>query len=421
MTPQDISRALRHASQGAPFSALALTLYVFCHRLDRRARAAGSEHLYFLAREGKILQELFNRYQAHLAPADRLETSYLQVSRRSTHVLRLRAIDDEDFSALLALYPGLSGRPFLHSLGFDDPAAETIVRATSTDDPSIDQLTAAPVFRDRYEERRREQRRLLVQYLEQEGATGRGCLDLVDVGWKGTMQDQLAGAAPGSATRGWYVGLTTETEAGDAQRNGLIFSLAPEISPHYRVFGHFKSVYELLLNAGHGSVAGYEDGPAGAACPVFDERAEEHNSYEHSIKPFQSSLVATFERLAAELSGDFVDTARSFECVARHHARMVWMPTRSEVHLIDEIRHYENFGPFEVVEIGQGVGSQSRLGAMLTLIRRPAHFLNAAWPPLRLERAGLRVASTLIGATRWCKEFVLPRVWRLPSTWSGRR
>src|SRR5690606_4839905 len=63
-----------------------LTLWLFTFRLDRALRRSGAPRAVFLAREGRFLRALYERYDQARAHSARppLPTSYLLTSRKST-------------------------------------------------------------------------------------------------------------------------------------------------------------------------------------------------------------------------------------------------------------------------------------------------------------------------------------------------
>ncbi len=398
------------ADQPEGFGELAVTLYAFTRSLHREADRQGIRQLEFLAREGRILHTLFTQYAA-TAPAAAgrpIAAHYLIVSRRSTYLPALRPIDDEDFARLVELYPSLTTADLLANLGIDAEGNRAVLDEldAAPDQPvDIGKLRASPTFRRLYTETRATQgdllRRLISDLVGDDSP-----LTVVDVGWKGTMQDHLARIV--GQTRdvsGFYLGIVPgRYMLPDGRKAGLLFDGRTEPTPAERTLRHFKSLYEFLLQADHGSARRYVERDGRVEAELDDQEAEAEVFTRH-IGPVQDQIATLFRQLCTADALSDLPLIETLEDVARIHERMLYFPTRSEIARIRAIRHYENFGPLGFVGADgtDEPGALDRLRRAGTLMRRPGRIVASGWPPLTLTEAGLGRLTPLIGAYRWIR------------------
>lgn len=400
-----------HESPGG-FGELAVSLYAFVERLHAEGRANGVERFLFLAREGKFLKEVFELYQdlAPKASGARIDTSYLMVSRRSTLLPACGPLAEEQFAGVVAQYPNMSNRDVLSSLGID-------TEGLGLDQSVLDRPLDLEVLRSSdhvsqvFERERLEQRELLGALIDECAAGSTGPLHIVDVGWKGTMQDHLQAVVGASRpVIGHYIGLTSAGSSTTAERYGLLFDEAHPASTH-RIFRHFKSIFEILLQADHGSVKRYRPGVGGVDA-VLEDHAVEREMFHRLVAPVQDEIRRAFVSLCRADAVATVGIVADPDEVARAHARMLFFPTEEERSLMAQMVHYENFGTMEFVQLadqGADVSMQGRVDSLVRIARRPSTIFENGWPPLFLAGQGLGGLVPVLGVYRQIREVVVPR------------
>jgi hypothetical protein len=187
---------------------------------------------------------------------------------------------------------------------------------------------------------------------------------------------------------GYYLGLSAGGPIPDHDhKHSLLFTNQPNASRHFEVFNHFKTLFEAMLAAEHGSVAQYAANDSGGPTPVFDEHPEESRAYQSVVAPVQPLLEERFTRLARLLARDRIATEDLLSLAARHHARMIYRPTRAEIAFAQQLVHYDNFGHAKLLCVGQRAnGKRGIAPARGRLLRRHVH--GGGWPPLRMVGAG---------------------------------
>ncbi|MBZ6387063.1 MULTISPECIES: rhamnan synthesis F family protein [Pantoea] len=176
-------------------------LISFCEWLCQKAVENKIEHLYFLAREGKIIKEVFDRwYQSHNSNA--IKSSYLQVSRRSVNVPKIREFKQiADIASIDFSSNGIETFLF-ERFGFELESAkwqeiytrnlwsaDKLVEIRNKDISSIEPLLkylSEDIIKSAMIEYD-----AMNHYLEGTGIKGNDSSAIVDVGYSGTIQKSL--------------------------------------------------------------------------------------------------------------------------------------------------------------------------------------------------------------------------------------
>lgn len=283
------------------------------------------------------------------------------------------------------------------------------------------------LFQNVYEARRKQQRSNFICYLRSFGVDFKSeGLHLVDVGWKGSIQDNIFYILSSKvAVRGYYIGSFNATQrSANNTKKGLLFDNYPHPSPYFGVYNCNRSLFEMMLGASHGSADCYMVSPlTGAAqstdCVAYKEIVvdsgglfvmtldlpQERQLYETDIKPLQHSMLGVTSQLnRAYMITGFIP---SVEWFARHHARMVFKPRRQEISFFERLYHLENFGIFEFTDFGthDKVTLKSKVHNLIIIMRNPAVLESGIWPPIILKRLGLGWVHFVDGRCRHKKVF----------------
>ena len=341
---------------------------------------------------------------------------YLEVSRRSTLLPSLAPLAEETFDTLFRQYRRISLFEFLSSLGLE-VHTRSIAQALGMSDgadkireddfPSSSMFTALkalPQFQELYKFERTERRQAFISYLSQlTGETPPAQLVIVDVGWKGTIQDHLFAMlcrdddTSVQAVTGFYIGLVAEGAAGPSNNKyGLLFSSVSEPSPKFHVFNENRALFEILLAADHGSIISYQRSPDGRAHAVRGD-FEEHEMLETEVFPVQYQLFKHFERIVSRVPLLGSKHLLSFEEVVNAHARMVFKPSACERTWFSSVSHVENYGVFERSYFSTSEGRPSfveRLRFLIQLLQRRNLGTLGFWPwSMLYERGGALPAA----------------------------
>lgn len=402
------------------FPELAGSLLFWTQKLHTALISEGIENVFFLSREGQPLKRIFDMYLDRVGGT--IASHYLEVSRRSTLLPSLKPLAEENFETLFRQYRHISLFDFLSSLGVEahiqgialalglPEGAEVTREKDFSTSQTFRSLKALPLFQDLYESERVARRRAFITYLaELAGGTLPARLVIVDVGWKGTIQDHLynllccKGDTPVHAVTGYYIGLVGAGSA--CPRNdkyGLLFSSVGTTSPKFRVFNENRALFEVVLAADHGSIVSYEITSDGHAKAIRGE-FEEGEMLAREVLPVQRQLFEHFERLLVAIPVSGKGRTLAFEEVVRMHARMVFNPTSSERTWFSSVFHVENYGVFERSSFAtpkSDICLFERLLFLISLLRRRNLGALGFWPWSTLYERGGALPAAIYAAVR---------------------
>lgn len=254
----------------------------------------GEDNLFFLSRDGYMIHKVYNL----LSNDDKIFTKYLYCSRKVTQIPALIKLSkDEAVSFLLNnvhYYFDKTLGAFLSSIYVDiDKVDIGIIKAFSFE--SFDDIISnEDIFRVKklvarlYNHIRFNleiKYHISKQYLEQEIDNKFKVINLVDVGWNGSIQDAIMKTLDRDVV-GYYFG-TKMNMRNDSFTNmfGYYFDLG---NPKINMDNVFEQImmYELIFSAPHGGVINYKD-DGKKIVPVLNEDDE----YNKVVLEFQKSAL----------------------------------------------------------------------------------------------------------------------------------
>ena len=413
-----------------PFIDICYGLYLFVDRLYKVLIQRKAEDVLFFAREGQLLKEMFDFYQSSLVDGKKINSHYLKVSRRSTFLLSLGPLHQEGFDVLFRQYRRISIQDFLKSLDLVD-SAELFARElgiavedfseVSSDLPTDKRflkLLQLPAFRDIYETQRLERSLAFSEYVKDLLGVSElpESLHVVDVGWKGSIQDNVyhwfsRQKSTGAKVHGYYVGLIAPgASAAENTKLGLLFSCLEGRTPGFQVFNENRSLYEVILHADHGSARRYTFSES-QGVRVIEDEVTDAAMIEKMVRPVSQALMEKFKKLAVAMQASRLADDDLLKLAVDRHGRMVFNPSKKEIEWIFSVSHVENFGVFEESWFGGEEKPVSFLKKMkftwhLVALRRPSQL--GFWPWLTIRRNALPGMA-------WVYEFVRLRQSRAKS------
>ena len=249
----------------------------YVHRVMQRALVDGVRRLYFLARDGQLLLEIAKVIQAEMGTD--LELRYLHVSRKSMRLPSVLRLSERDLDwifeemdnrltvATVAGRVAMEPRALRESAGVaelpsDDSAVLDAAAVKSLRAAFLDQAR----LREAVESKAAAARGSVLAYFGQEGLLDGTPSALVDVGWKGTLQDAIyrivqMAPEPYGLTE-YYLGCTAYSGDTGPQNRKVPFFLHPSRRPG------LGPMVELLLLADHGMTLGFEADARGRLQPL---------------------------------------------------------------------------------------------------------------------------------------------------------
>ncbi|MGH8460791.1 MAG: hydrolase [Stenotrophobium sp.] len=265
-----IRKCFNHGLELAPLFA-GFALFIL-----ESARRDQVGQLFFFTREGEFFAKV---YQALRDGIGRLNVAtpapqILEVSRIATFSASLTEISVVEMQRLWRAYDPQSIKTWAQSLGLDAGVVVSGCQRYGIDwetpllhpwlDERVCKLLQDDDCRQALTQLVQEKKSLLLDYLGQQGMTGSGQrIGVVDVGWRGTVQDNIATIIPSTHFCGYYLGLQKFLNPQPCNVSKTAFgpnlNLASENS---RLFCNLPLI-EMLSNSPEGSVTGYERGADG--------------------------------------------------------------------------------------------------------------------------------------------------------------
>jgi FMN phosphatase YigB (HAD superfamily) len=327
--------------------ALGPALAALLSACDRRAAAAGHDGTVFaISREGALLQEIYEAAAAAGELPSR-KVTHLEVSRLSTFLPSLNLQIPDELMRLWGQYSIQSPHQFCSSLALD---AASFRAAFESGGFPWDVPVEYPwqnskftgvigVLQPQIEGHIAESRKGLRSYLVHRGFPLTGTAYVIDVGWRGTIQDNLTWAT-GVAATGTYLGLFTFL---NRQPPGHKHGVAFDENLHRAATNRIRravSPVERLLTPRLPSTLGYD----ATGTPIVREDPAVTEGVARALQAFQHGAVegaldalALFRRTSLEGLEQGVAARHAVDDFLR-------VPSPSVVALYLTLMHDETFG-----------------------------------------------------------------------------
>lgn len=236
----------------------------YCKWLNQRLKADKIERIFFLSREGKILQDAFQT----LCPECEIEQTYLYVSRQALTVPLLA--DAADFDEMAEIIKRLVHVPTINMIPtvcrldqkvFHERISGVGLEGTTRIDKVSDKgkMELYRIIQDLGKDDFNRQKEYIVKYLKENEFSGN--VAVVDIGWSGTMQKALQAYIEVADTRlqGYYLGVRnigSDGQYGGLYRHGYLFN--HKKNEKFNLMTRFTTeIIELLFLNTSGSVLEY--------------------------------------------------------------------------------------------------------------------------------------------------------------------
>lgn len=337
---------------GIEYSALVagFALYVM-----EQAITSGHEKVFFFTREGEFFKQVYDALAAQDPfgiPAPKSEL--LEVSRIATFSASLQDVSLQSLMRLWSLYSTQSLGALFSSLGVD--GAQFSVHLMKYDLNLMDyirypwlDLRMHGLFNDadftsKLGHELDAKRASLMGYLVEKEFPMVGKAAVVDIGWRGTIQDNLAYLLPNVCIDGFYLGL--DKFLNQQPVNVRKFSFGPNLnsaeSENVHLFAKVSPI-EMLCNSPNGSVVGYVNvgGTYSAKRLVV---GAENASFHNSVYYFQQGVVFAAKFLGETIRRHVVPVQTLRELAIRNWLDICLNPPVVIADAYFSLSHNESFG-----------------------------------------------------------------------------
>ena len=290
-------------SKKAPFNIFLADIVFFISKLHKKMIQDDVQIALFCSREGQLLKRLFDIYQdTFLGENQKICTEYFYVSRRSTLYSSFTSLENEEFEMIFRQYKKITLQNFLLNLNFANNEITLICQdlkekptyVLTVDDHLLEKLKKHPQFITKFNKEKKDSQ-LLRDYIERL-TKNQNEVYLVDVGWKGTIQDSIKKALPDKRIVGYYLGLMLNVYSVEnkTDKTGLLFSDYPNKSEFYDIVSRNFEFYEDIFVADHGPVLKYKKD---SEIITILEDDKKHVSIYQAVKDYQEELVFGFSEI----------------------------------------------------------------------------------------------------------------------------
>lgn len=345
-----------------------------------RARQQRLPEIYFFTREGEFVLRLYRILREASPFRDELPAGrLLEVSRIATFAPSLKSLDANELMRLWRLYWVQTPRGFLSSLDLCTPEnLERFARQGLQADQRVphpwanDAFLAAireKTFSHHATEHMADRREILLEYFQQQGITNKdGRYGVVDIGWRGTIQDNIALLHPESQFNGFYLGLNQmlNPQPPNAKKEAFGPQFEPDASPALRKMLNFVAPIEMLTNSNSGSVVSYER-QNGKVVPIRSVEDRENRVFQSFTGTFQDSVAKIAVDWAQQLNYDAVGPGEMRGAALEAWRKIIQDPDLSMAKAYLSLSHNETFGHGGFVDKSQRI---ERLWPLYLLMSR---------------------------------------------------
>ncbi|MEN0021442.1 MAG: HAD family hydrolase, partial [Planctomycetota bacterium] len=321
------------------------------------AHRRGLDRVFYCTREGTFFEAMHRALAPHRPFGIPMpQSQILHVSRISTFMPSLRRFDTDEMMRVWRMYSKQSIGQMLASMHVESlPFEPMIARHGLTPDEVIvhpwKDVRVRALFEDRafvtlLERRRTERRKLLYPYFDSRGfSPARRSVVIVDIGWRGTIVDNIAHLFPKTRVHGVFLGLFNLLN--DQPTNASKSAFGPDARtstlPELATITHVAPL-EMICNSAGGSCMGYARDEQGRMAAQTLESAGESRVHHESVQYFQSGALAAAATIAQWVRRHAVSTDELKPHALQLLREFMNRPTPELAEAYFNLSHNETFG-----------------------------------------------------------------------------
>ena len=315
------------------------------------------DKLLFFTREGAFFRDVWSALfpDGRIAGLDLPDCELVEVSRISTFCASLREVSIEEMMRVWNLYSTQSMFALAKTLDLDPGLIDNVVRSHGIDmheqiqypwaDQRVRQLFGDPSFVSILQARVASARRGLLAYLSERALSpGDLRVGIVDIGWRGTIQDNLAWVRPETHFFGHYLGLQRFLNVQPSNCSKSAFGPNANESSDSVDLLDAVSVIEMLCNSTGGSVVGYQRNSEGRCTAVREVDLIEDSVVASFSQHFQDGVVAVARGWADAIDRHVIRSSELRPLGMAIWRQLASSPDAGLVSAYASLRHNECFG-----------------------------------------------------------------------------
>ncbi|MBP3899222.1 hypothetical protein J6D24_00220 [Candidatus Saccharibacteria bacterium] len=354
----------------------ATTFYNFAKWIKERCQKEKIKKVYFFTREGEFFKELFD-----LVNDGDIKADVLEVSRLATLCPSIRAVTTDECMRFWNQYSTQSMRAFCTTMALEASElaplfskyhislSEEIIYPWQ--DSRIKALFNDQEFVSYVESQISKKQKTILEYFAAHGLKNtKEKIAIVDIGWRGTIQDNVCYLLDKTHIIGYYFGLEN------------FLNVQPENSEKYGFINRFKGCQkiinkvtplEMICNSPNGSTVGYTSDPEVSAIRKNDPK--EDQSFYSCTKYIQQGII---QEISTNHSIPTDDLA-----VFNNVVDLVFEPNKYIAKTYFKLKHNEEFGTGDFALQKRSFHYEWALMGVISGKHRAMfiqNILNSSWP-----------------------------------------
>ena len=346
---------------------LAPLLYFFGYNIVEYAIKNKIDKVYYQTREGETFIKIHqliknnNPFGVEIPECDTIE-----VSRMGTFSASLKEFSIPELLRLWSQYREQSVKALFKTLAIDIKQYEKYIKKYDIDieekilfpwfDLKIQKLCKDEEFLEKINKEIAKKREDALLYFEKSKNILNDNMPLftVDIGWRGTIQDNLAYLFPNKEIGGYY--LTLYDFYNLQPENTYKISFLDDKDIRDNEVASMITLLEWIYNPGTGSVTGYKDGKA-----IRKAKDEEKSIVEKYIKPLQEGMLAGAEIINEYMKYHPYEAAECKNYVYNLLRRIKVNPPKELIEAYYSMVFNDTFGTAEYVEKDEKLSTLEKL------------------------------------------------------------
>lgn len=349
---------------------ISVFFYSFTLWILERCLAQGISRIFFFTREGEFYKKLYDAVAiSNLYKVKLPQSQLLEVSRIVTFGASLREITIQEMMRIWNQYSCQSMKAFFTSIGvkadeiqeyliqYQIPFEEVLIYPWQ--DERVKQLFLNSEFLSVVQKRVDKQKELLLAYCKERGMRQgeKEKIAIVDIGWRGTIQDNICYLFPEYQIYGYYIGLIPflNEQPKNAYKEGYINQYK-----NYQELLMLSTPFEMICNSPNGSTSAYEKKDGKVVAVRKKEESEDKIFFQYTdqiqqavIKKVQEFVVFTEKHYLTETQFR-IQAYKSLE-------EFIFLPDAACAKAYFELVHNEEFG------VGSYIDKRTRFRPLLMI------------------------------------------------------
>jgi FMN phosphatase YigB (HAD superfamily) len=341
-----------------------LMFYSFILFVIEEAIMNNFDKIYYLTREGYFFKEIHDAISRNNPLGFPIpEGDLLHVSRLSTYGASIRSFCKGELMRIWSLYNRQSLSQLFLTLNVDITRYTSFIEKHSLDiheiiqnpweDPGFNALFNDPAFTEQINREIAEKKNRLRRYLSEKGIhNDNEPIFIAEIGWRGTIQDNLSYVLPDKPIHGRYFGLLNYLN--EQLPNSIKKSYGPNGNEKYddSIFPlFFGCVFEMLANTDRGSVSDYHVDDD-TVSPVIHNNEKENEHFRLYTRYFQMGVLASIETISRNVTKHAVSSFELRRYFIKQIDEVITNPQPVLAQIFKCFHHNESFGSGRIEEMG---------------------------------------------------------------------